>query len=256
MVPRRAPLAPWGGTQRGQRAPGSPTGTRPGDIGFSCSTPGAVSSSPHPPCTVSVSWCHRLPWRSFPSTNGYEIIPAPAPVPLLQEGREKKPSLRAAGGRKRPGSPTGCEKLETAARCPVAAGGSQGHGGERSGRSPGTAAPGHGATPSNAFAAAWEQPGDPPVPPLCAGTRVAALRSGLCWASSSLMSFWGGFPRAVCPPKESLSLFGVLIPQILRVLHSQFLRHPLLSPRSCPRCHPARRFLPRPCTYPFPTRNQ
>lgn len=53
--------------------------------------PQAVSSSPHPPCMVSVSWCHRLPWRSFPSTNGHKIIPAPVPVPLLREGREKNP---------------------------------------------------------------------------------------------------------------------------------------------------------------------
>lgn len=230
---------------------------------LSSRTSPAGTSGWHPARSAGTGVPHRDPTRGRrlllqhprgriifppPPMHGFSFLVSPAPMAQLSQheraqnhpssrprppaagGEGKKPSLRAAGGRKRPGSPTGCEKLETAARCPVAAGGSQGHGGDRSGRSPGTAAPGHGATPSNAFAAAREQPGDPPVPPLCAGTRVAALRSGLCWASSSLMSFWGGFPRAARPPKESLSLFGVLIPQILRVLHSQFLRHPLLSP--------------------------
>lgn len=117
--------------------------------------PWAISSSPHPPCMVSVSWCHQLPRRSpgaaFPARTGTKSSQLPSPSPCCRRGGEK-PSLRAAGGRKRPGSPTstsvtGCEKLETAARCPAAAGGSQGHGGERSSSSPGTAAQGSAGRP-------------------------------------------------------------------------------------------------------------
>lgn len=113
--------------------------------------PRAVSSSPRR-ARFQFPWCRRwLPWRS----PGAAFAAQPGrsrPTPRLRPpaaGGDGEISPRAVGGRRRRGplpSPnvTRCEKLETAAGCPVAAGGSQGHGGERSGGgSPGTAALGH-----------------------------------------------------------------------------------------------------------------